>query len=1405
MKKALLLALLAAASLVVVTDAQQAGHNTPMLPGQPADPNDPQAHLKSDLLQQGQVENSGVVSTRDWSNIIWAFNDYRAVDISESSAPGGSEMAEHRPGALQRFFAWVFGRPAKQVPAPHVRAASEASVGLAMSYDAGYTFTGALLQPIENLAAMTDPRGAGGPCGTAYFILLAFTRDGKSVIAVVRYQDLALPTGDSWQNQGYFILDEGNNSPGTFHDKPWIIVDPLRTPTSDPCAHNIYAGWARFNGEGQAVKLHFAKSSNGGQTWTKKFIASPHKTVQGVVIDVDKRPMPGKPKDGGGGTIYYGFRSFTTPTSNNPPTMFVATSKDFGETFGKAVAINTTPTFPFDQPSIGTNSGYSETQLAFRTNAFLTINSVPIAANKSRLFAAWAERRTGCGEASQSGDPKIVYTWSDNDGATWAPRQLLDCNNRDMSNLPKAGLGLLPAARGPGGQFQVHLTSGGGRLGALYHESRNILTDVGGFPFITRGPTGRNQIDARFVLINPGDPTTPPSFMGTNQVSRYPVKFGADLTDGEAPDDIVEVAPGVRSISDRDTEPTRVTGTTPFLGDYPEAIPVVSQIPVRDGNGNVTSWRWAISASDVPFQGFHVGFSDSRNQIPPANLSDYPNYSPPECPSCDPPIIYPDPAPACNTAGSRNIDIVHALVNASVAVNAGSTFESTSLIARNFPVTVTNGTGAMAFYKGFFTDLTGVGTTASFSQDVAPVVTEIEIELFPYSSTARTVTLRGPSTASVRVNFQELQLSVCDDPQHPTLETCKVHSVLSGGQTGSAVLNLDPTTPLQASDDELHAPGTKGPGTKGLALTPGTKGPGTKGSALNPGTKGPGTKGSSIANMLIQNAALDSALDSGKQVHKIIDVTWEVTNGGTDAATLFNQFNIEDPATLDQNYVFHLLITRQSAFASLDPTNCLTENNFLDQVVSSIPMSPLQNNPLINNPGTKGSALNPGTKGGTITNATFAVAPSEPSGTSSARAMAAEREDPSIALIIPPPGGGWGDIRDTYKDVVFVTLRAFQLAPDSAIPDDQEFHPEANPPAYTLSSLIRDTIDTVVQPEGNTVSLAPDLVIGTGTPTVSPTSVRPGGQVTFPAGGWTLENAGNASANAFDGTFTHGYYLSTDDDVIEATDTLLGFVTTSGSFAAGATQIFTEAALTIPVTVPPGHFHIGILVDRETEVSESDEGNNSASVPITVLRDIIDFQDQPVGSYPGEEVTICCLARSAPSEPSTGWADVTFVGNGLRIRDITSFGFPAGASRVLSTDPTDFATITATLVLPAGVTTDFVQIRNWVNGSYTSEVDIITMSAYDASDNLLGTVTSSAEFISLSFPGIAKVTFDDGVDPGSGQPTGYVIDEIQLYSPPIIIGAIFDRGIGARGDEVTLALQASPGPVDRWPVWRLKD
>jgi hypothetical protein len=151
--------------------------------------------------------------------------------------------------------------------------------------------------------------------------------------------------------------------------------------------------------------------------------------------------------------------------------------------------------------------------------------------------------------------------------------------------------------------------------------------------------------------------------------------------------------------------------------------------------------------------------------------------------------------------------------------------------------------------------------------------------------------------------------------------------------------------------------------------------------------------------------------------------------------------------------------------------------------------------------------------------------------------------------------------------------------------------------------------------------------------------------------------------------------------------------------------------------------------------------------PAPTSADPITFQNHPVGAFAGDAVAL-----------STDGVTVVFAGLGLHIRDIEGFGFPSGASRVLSTAG-DVEPITATFA--GGFTTDFIQIRNWLSGTYTSEVDTIRMSAFDASHTLLGTIVSSNHFISLTFPGMAMVSFDD-----FRHGEGYVIDDFTIQPVP---------------------------------------
>ncbi|TXI27179.1 MAG: PEP-CTERM sorting domain-containing protein [Nitrosomonas oligotropha] len=138
---------------------------------------------------------------------------------------------------------------------------------------------------------------------------------------------------------------------------------------------------------------------------------------------------------------------------------------------------------------------------------------------------------------------------------------------------------------------------------------------------------------------------------------------------------------------------------------------------------------------------------------------------------------------------------------------------------------------------------------------------------------------------------------------------------------------------------------------------------------------------------------------------------------------------------------------------------------------------------------------------------------------------------------------------------------------------------------------------------------------------------------------------------------------------------------------------------------------------------------------------LIDFQGEPVGTYAGNTTTLLVDGTS-----------VRFSGLGLQIRDLTPV-FPSESSRVLSSlhDGQEI-----TMELLGGATTNSLTFHNWISGVYTSEVDTIFVQAFDVANSLLGSVTSSDEFINLNFTGMARITFDDFT---AGD--GYLLDDFQ--------------------------------------------
>ena len=476
MKRAFLVAVVAAACLHITVGAQQGGLNTSVLPGLPSNPSDPMAPFKSDMWEQRQLEPDILVSTRNHEHLLTLYNDYRGVHDANDLGAAGLFSSRGLKRFMERMLAWVTGNKLEKRALPSAAAAAEARVGYSRSYDGGLTWHGGLLGKIEGLDGMTDPKTFAAPCGVGYSVFIAFTRFAGSKVVVLRVQDTNdKDGGDTWVSHGYSILEAANNAQnGIFHDLPEIVVDPVRTATSDPCAHRVYVGWATFTGADGAGKMSFARTTAGdgpnwNPTWQKQVIKTgPTLTNQGVMLAVD--PRPGTPNTNrGGGTLYYGWRAFAT--SQNPAGIWLTSSKDFGANFGKnPVLVNKTPLQFFDQPTVGRDTTPVTDYWAFRSNALPTMQVVP-RTDGATIFVGWQERVSflGC----PTSGPIPPHHRADDPQRMETP----ESSSRDRSTAVLRGV--TGSVRQISGGLWISVTGTWTRLAGLPHPHRVLGTCLG--------------------------------------------------------------------------------------------------------------------------------------------------------------------------------------------------------------------------------------------------------------------------------------------------------------------------------------------------------------------------------------------------------------------------------------------------------------------------------------------------------------------------------------------------------------------------------------------------------------------------------------------------------------------------------------------------------------------------------------------------------------------------------------------------------------------------------------------------------------------------------------------------------------------------------------------------------------
>jgi len=132
--------------------------------------------------------------------------------------------------------------------------------------------------------------------------------------------------------------------------------------------------------------------------------------------------------------------------------------------------------------------------------------------------------------------------------------------------------------------------------------------------------------------------------------------------------------------------------------------------------------------------------------------------------------------------------------------------------------------------------------------------------------------------------------------------------------------------------------------------------------------------------------------------------------------------------------------------------------------------------------------------------------------------------------------------------------------------------------------------------DGFTLADLPDLYVSFFD---APADAAPGQEVAGQLA-WGLSNIGGADA----GPSRAGIYISSDSVITSADTLLVQGGHPIGGISAGSSpypQPPFNVGLAIPETVAPGSYYIGVLMDDQGAVTESDETNNYKSKPITIV------------------------------------------------------------------------------------------------------------------------------------------------------------------------------------------------------------
>lgn len=759
-------------------------------------------------------------------------------------------------------------------------------------------------------------------------------------------------------------------------------------------AGQVYLAYTSFNGNQLDTKIMFASSQDCGATWSKPVKLSESNSVnQGTIIVVDPSSA-----NNAAATIYVAWRRFATSSQPDAMMVAKSTdggntfSKASPAVTFPAACGATAPA------STGCAFDQGTTAASFRTSAFPALAAdntgrVYLAwsqrqvSGDARIMMQVSADGLNWSSAPVPIDNGPVLDDSGN------PFSNLSGHGHQLMPTLSFGAGKLSLAYF---DFREDHTLGSFTENpdlSSYTETRQFEGELAGNPanssvfnqFVSDAAppltTRRHTVDVQGAQASPLAPGAlgVPSFTPF-RISRY--SFGINPFDNENQVEQLQV--------DAPDLPMFEQGAVPFFGDY---IDIASAPPFLFQGGN---WVFNTNPANLPV--FHAVWTDNRDVVPPSdgNWAHYePPFSASNPTGGTPSIFDPtQTVTACQVGvsdgfvASRNQNIYTSIVAPGLVVGSLGNFKplgfipgsATQLLQRAFTVTLRNTTMIQKSFRISIGNQPALANGQLDPQGQASLLqfssqTSLDVTIGAQSSIARAVFIQSANpTASVTVNAQEI--------------AAPGGALVAGGLQGFVTFNPDPNAPQIMNPDsfgfanpailtaETHNPSIANPSIANPSIA--------NPSIANPSIANPSIANPSIANPSIANPAVVAALNpsianpsianpsianpsiANPSIanQSVTDATYQVTNAGN--TTTSYAVKLFQKSQLPPGVHLQLILTKQYLVPVAQGCNLLQQ--IQNVMVTNVP------NPVFTPAGSLGD---PDLPDPSVTNATLALEPGE--------------------------------------------------------------------------------------------------------------------------------------------------------------------------------------------------------------------------------------------------------------------------------------------------------------------------------------------------------------------------------------------------------------------------------------------